>query len=417
MSINFATLQALDIPEGKVVEIKDASGRVIWAVQNSIPVVLQVEKITATTYSGGTSYTDEQFVLINIYPKTNGKVNVTYGGLTKTITDTSGAEKPNAQQVLFGTFNGVSDSAATPASGELTIEGNYYAFGVGSYKADSKGTTSYCNCITAIKDWGSVNEIPTYAFSRCNLASIDLSTNIKVIGEYAFNYCQSLTSVSLPNGLETLGDRAFYYCEALPRLVIGSDIKYIGSGALLTKVKDFEVIVNGQPEEMKEEPFGRTGTSGGDGKPSIRFYCDNWSWDKWANCDSHPYTRQDIIESTGGSTKTEYKVYINDVYTKDITNVELKECTKIGAYAFYDFNITSITIPKSVTLIGDWALYIPSVNNLNVNVLATTPPTLGESVFYNINYISTITVPKGCGATYKVAEGWSTYADKIVEAS
>ena len=126
--IDFSTLQGLTLPEGVVMQITDESGRVIWAVSGG-KVILEVEKMTSDTYAGETTYTGEQFILLDIYPKTGGTVNVTYGGLTKTITDTSGAAEPNAQQVFFGTFNGVSDSVATPTSGELTIEGGYYAFG------------------------------------------------------------------------------------------------------------------------------------------------------------------------------------------------------------------------------------------------------------------------------------------------
>ena len=125
--MNFATLKGLTIPEGVVTQITDASGRVLWMVQSDsgVPVILEVEKITSDTYAGETTYTAEEFILLDIYPKTNGTVSVTYGGLTKTITDTSGAEEPNAQQVFFGTFNGVSDSVTTPASGTLKISGDY----------------------------------------------------------------------------------------------------------------------------------------------------------------------------------------------------------------------------------------------------------------------------------------------------
>ena len=107
MSIDFSTLQGLTIPEGVVTEIKDDRGRVIWAVSGGDKVILQVAKITSNTYAGETTYENEEFILLDIYPKTNGTVTVTYGGLTKTIKDTSGAAEPNAQQVVFGTFNGV----------------------------------------------------------------------------------------------------------------------------------------------------------------------------------------------------------------------------------------------------------------------------------------------------------------------
>ena len=218
--IDFATLQGLSIPEGVVTQITDASGRVIWAAQNSKPVVLQVAKVTSDTYAGETTYTGEQFILLDIYPKTNGTVKVTYGGLTKTITDTSGAEEPNAQQVFFGTFNGVSDEVETPASGELIIEGKFYAFGCGSFQNGSKNTNiGYSNCITAVTDWGNATVIPDHAFYYCNNVDFRvIPEGVTSIGAKAFsmehdttnnNWITPITSVTIPSTVESIGDYAF----------------------------------------------------------------------------------------------------------------------------------------------------------------------------------------------------------------
>lgn len=215
MSIDFSTLQGLTIPEGVVTEIKDAGGRVIWAVSGG-KVILQVEKITSDTYASETTYTGEQFILLDIYPKTNGTVTVTYGGLTKTITDTSGSAEPNAQQVFFGTFNGVSDSVATPASGELTIKGDYRGFACGGYKKQSdKGETAkYCLCVTEVNEIGEVTVIPDYAFgdglTGCVIPSIIIPDGVTSIGRDAFIGCSMLRSVEIPASVTSIGDEAFY---------------------------------------------------------------------------------------------------------------------------------------------------------------------------------------------------------------
>ena len=215
MSINFATLQGLTIPEGVVTQITDASGRVLWMVSGGDKVILEVEKITSDTYAGETTYTGEQFILLDIYPKTNGTVNITYGGLTKTITDTSGAEEPNAQQVFFGTFNGVSDGVETPASGELTIEGDYVAFGIGSY-ASSKVSNISCSCVTAVIEYGEVAYIPDSAFYNCDgLTSVTIPDSVTSIGNYAFGDCDGLTSVTIPDSVTSIGRGAFYACNGL----------------------------------------------------------------------------------------------------------------------------------------------------------------------------------------------------------
>lgn len=213
--MNFATLKGLTIPEGVVTQITDASGSVIWAVKSGGKVILEVEKITSDTYAGETTYTGEQFILLDIYPKTNGTVSVTYGGLTKTITDTSGVAEPNAQQVFFGTFNGVSDSVATPSSGRLTIEGDYYAFAEGTYATGSKVIGWLCSCVTSIKSFGIATYIPKNAFGHTSYANANspklenvvISKDIVSIGGSAFARCGKLTTVKiLATNPPVLGD-------------------------------------------------------------------------------------------------------------------------------------------------------------------------------------------------------------------
>jgi hypothetical protein len=89
--------------------------------------------------------------------------------------------------------------------------------------------------------------------------------------------------------------------------------------------------------------------------------------------------------------------------------------TTISASSFaYTFSLKTITIPSTVSTIGNNAFY--SCNELSVvHVQATTPPTLGTSVFTGLPSDFIIYVPVGTGDTYKAAAGWSTYADHIVE--
>lgn len=216
--IDFATLQGLTIPEGVVVKI-ESGGRILWEMPTGGKAILEVAKITTNTYAGETTYSGESFILLDIYPKTNGTVSVTYGGLTKTITDTSGAESPNAQQVFFGTLYGVSDSEETPASGTLTIEGDYSAFGCGAYKVNNKGDDYECACVTKILDFGASDYIPDRAFARDPqdksgalglTGELVIPSAIKTIGGAAFTQCMQLTSVTIGAGVVSIGSGAFY---------------------------------------------------------------------------------------------------------------------------------------------------------------------------------------------------------------
>ena len=256
--MNFATLQGLTIPQGVVTQIADASGRVLWKLETSKPVVLQVEKITSDTYAGETTYTGEQFILLDIYPKTNGTVKITYGGLTKTITDTSGAEEPNAQQVFFGTFNGVSDSVETPASGELTIDGDYYAFGCGSYSTSNK--VKYpCNGVTDIKSFGGVSLIPDNAFGYSSsmgcskIKKVDIPQGVQTIGNYAFNGCIGIEQVTIPSTVTSIGHGSFSKTH-ITSIIIPESVTAIGSIAFKCEyLTDFTILATTPPTAVLSE--------------------------------------------------------------------------------------------------------------------------------------------------------------------
>lgn len=223
--IDFTKLTGIE-HDGKVVtQIEDSAGRVLWA--GNKPVVLLVEKITAATnLVGGTEYTNEQFILLDIYPTTNGTVKVTYGGLTKTITDTSGVEEPNAQSVCFGTYGGVSDDVETPASGELTIEGDCYAFACGIYNAGGKTEMNVlCVCVKSILSFGNTSVIPASAFGTllggaCPLETVVITGAITEIGNGAFLGCDKLQTVTIGNRVSSIESQAFNVCPLLSTVKI-----------------------------------------------------------------------------------------------------------------------------------------------------------------------------------------------------
>lgn len=193
----------------------------LFFVPDGGKTVLEVEKIVSNTYANETLYENEEFILIDIYPKTGGTVNVTYGGLTKTITDTSGAEKPNAQQVFFGAFNGVSDSVVTPSSGTLIIEGDCRSFASGTHVKTSKNLTAYAGCVVEVVDFGKIVEVAECMLTNCEkLTAIRFPDGAPTIGAGACNDCDILQSVIIPASVTQIGDNSFLLCEALTDFII-----------------------------------------------------------------------------------------------------------------------------------------------------------------------------------------------------
>jgi hypothetical protein len=224
---------------------------VITIVEDGL-AILEVEKKTLTTYAGETTYDSEQFIMLDIYPKNaNSTVEVTYSGLTKTLQFNG----TNAQQVYFGTFNGVSDSVTTPASGILTIKGDYVAFGCGNY-TPNKTIASYCPCITGVSTFGNVNYIPANAFGGCSYLTLtDLPRGITSIGKNAFNSCININILEIPEGVTTIGDSAFW----MPNKNEGST--YNPDYVAYTKMNNATVILPSTIQHIGSKVWGYEGNA------------------------------------------------------------------------------------------------------------------------------------------------------------
>jgi len=342
--IDFATLQGLDIPEGVVTLITDNAGRILWSLGG--PAVLEVKKITSDTYSGGTTRPNEEFILLDIYPKPNGKVRVTYGGVQKPISDTSGTAEPSAQQVFFGTFKGASDSVATPSSGTLMIEGDCAAFSTSSYNI-SKDDTTYCRCVIGIEDTGSATSIPQFAFENNSLlTSVVLGKNLKTIGKRAFGGCTNLNNVELGENLESIGDSAFDSCTSLSHIHIPASVKSISYSS-----------------------FNGTNLSNVSIDPNNKTYSTDGA----------------LLLNKDGKELITALVKVSGSYT--IPNgVE-----SIGEQAFYNNAITSVNFPASLTSVGSSAF---AYNELQSITVPTTVKTWGSRAFL-YNPLTSVTIPQG----------------------
>ena len=160
-----------------------------------------------------------------------------------------------------------------------------------------------CTNLTSVTIGEFVTKIGEYAFNRCkNLTKVTFGKSVNNLGSYSFSRCSGLTSIVLPQAVESIGDAAFSDCTNLEHISMGSNVKVIGTDAYY----------------------------------NTAFYNNSSNWENDAL-----YIGDCIIKA---------KPVISDDYTfRDGTRV-IADCAFVLCS-----NLTNITIPNSVTNIGEAA--------------------------------------------------------------
>ena len=262
-----------------------------------------------------------------------------------------------------------------------------------------------CSSLTTIVIPESVTYIDNHAFRDCSsLSSINLPESLTGIGMYAFSGCSSLTSISIPESVVSIGSYAFSGCSSLTSsITIPQDIYKIEAGVFENCSSLTSITI---PESVTS--IGQSAFYGCNSLTSITIPESVTNIGSYAFKGCGSLTSISIPESVTS---------IGDSVFRDcssLTSITIPESVlSIGESAFWACSsLTSITIPESVTSIGQYAFYI-CINLTSIVCLAITPPSgVTSSTFERTNGCG-IYVPAGCVETYKAANGWSYYSDRI----
>lgn len=242
--------------------------------------------------------------------------------------------------------------------------------------------------------------ISTYAFNGCpNLASVTFHgfANDVTIANNAFQDCPKLSSIALPERLKSIGNAAFSGCTALSEVTFGTNEEHksslgtgvTGSAAIGNQAFAYTAISS---VELPESDFNYSlGTRVFDGCQSLAEItipaCVTSVTSSFAGC-----APETITVSGDNLTEDEAKTELFGgngsllvVYReKTGTYTFSQDPAEIGAYAFAgQTEITSVTIPASVTTIGEGAFQnCVSLSSFNIEQ-GSALVSLGAGVFKN----------------------------------
>ena len=328
----------------------------------------------------------------------------------------------------------------------------------------SKGASSfhefqYFSEVTSVPKWqgktirkitlpNSITVIKEYSFMKSGLGEINNTSQVTYVGYRAFNTCTSLKSIDLvyvteiggeafksnsqlesvgdTKYLTSIGESAFSGCSSLKKIDL-SNLKTVNASAFngcraLTEINSPLSALSVIPDYLFADCMELNA------KIKLPKVIGNYAF---ANCKKIVFDMSDFeeVESIGQMAFLQCQNITGKLY--------LKKINTLGNQAFASTKMTSVdmtgaplkmiddccfknctslktvTISDNTTTIGQGAF--DGCDNISeYHILSKNPATVYSTTFVGTdNFV--IYIPKGCAETYKAAEGWSTYADRIQE--
>lgn len=235
--------------------------------------------------------------------------------------------------------------------------------------------------LTKVELLANVATLPPATFCNClKLTDVALSPEMTAIGEMAFAGCESLTSVELPTAIKFIGEKAFAMSGLTSISLDLKQLNSVGNWAFAGCQSLNRIVLSGN-----QIHFG------------IGVFFNNPSLEL-------------SLGDLAGSTAELPDYFLYGASSVSADGFENTEISSIGSHALSGMTATKVTLPATLTLLGDYAMERwANLSEINVKGIAELP-SLGESVWAETDQSSTILlVPDELFEAYKDAPQWQEF--------
>lgn len=228
-------------------------------------------------------------------------------------------------------------------------------------------------------EFGWDEEIPANAFAGSEFETVVIPEGITAIGNRAFDNCSALKVIKLPESLRMIGRGCFSGCSRLPMILIPEKVESIGARAF-EYCNTLSILFESSslPENLGEEWNGWNG--------EIEVNMGVSAVGKTEDEKFFYFVTKDQETSVFQYNGNEEEIVIPD-------QMEGHAVNKLAGGLFYqNTTLTKITIPDSVTAIGNNAFWYCS--NLKEIDLPEKLAEIGEDAFFNCSSLCEVTLPE-----------------------
>lgn len=267
-------------------------------------------------------------------------------------------------------------------TGNLVIPSTVTYNGI-TYTVKKIFSMAFCQCtgLTQVIIPGTITDIHNQAFNGCSgLTSVTIGNNVTSIGDYAFENCSGLTSVTIPISVTSIGKRVFHNCSGLTSLVWNADSCIVDGeiDLLFEGCTNLTSITIGN----NVRTIGGGAFRGCTGLTMVNYMGTAEQWNSIDMRNNNPNLRS----CDNDPVKYSHNLYLNGVLLTDLVFPDTT--TVISRNFMYDTALNSVTIPNSVTQIGE--LVFQECSGLTSVTLGSGVSSIGGAAFYNCTGLTEI---------------------------